>query len=66
MRDALPLAKGEKLRCFLMAKDRSYISDLVEDSGKVPGKGELSVVLERDRNSLFVFEVDSEQTIPEE
>ncbi len=49
-----------------MAKDRSYISDLVEDSGKVPGKGELSVVLERDRNSLFVFEVDNEQTIPEE
>jgi hypothetical protein len=49
-----------------MAKDRSYISDLVEESGKIPGKGELSVILERDRNSLLVFEVDKEKTIPEE
>jgi hypothetical protein len=49
-----------------MSKDRSYISDLVEDSGKVPGKGELSVVLERDRNSLLVLEVDQEVIIPEE
>ena len=49
-----------------MAKDRCYISDLVEDSGKVPSKGELSVILERDRNALLVFEVDNEKTIPEE
>jgi len=30
---------------FLLAKDRSYINDIVDDKGYVPGKGELLTIL---------------------
>jgi hypothetical protein len=52
----LPLREDRVIRSFLLARDRSYISDLVDEGGRVPGKGELATVLERDRNCALVME----------
>jgi hypothetical protein len=53
----LPHRKGYLLRSFLLGRDRSFITDVVDEGGRVPSKGELAVVLERDRNSVLVIEL---------
>jgi hypothetical protein len=30
---------------YLLAKDRSYINDIVDEKGYIPGKGELLAIL---------------------
>jgi hypothetical protein len=49
--------EGLGLRSFLLGRDRSFITDVVDEHGRVPGKGELATVLERDRNSVLVLEM---------
>lgn len=41
---------------FLLAKDRTYINDVVDEKGAVHKKGELFVVLEREKNAALVVE----------
>lgn len=41
---------------FLLAKDRSYINDIVDEKGMVPGKGDLLTILQRQKNTALVVE----------
>lgn len=41
----LPPKSGHAYRLYLLAKDRSYINDIVDQKGYVPGKGDLMTVL---------------------
>lgn len=55
----LPKEEGKGYNAFLLGRDRSYITDIVEDSGRITGKGELAAVLSRDKNSILVLELDT-------
>ena len=56
LKTQLPLSKGQNYRLFLLSKDRTYINDIVSRNGSVPGKGELSQVLEKEKHSALVVE----------
>lgn len=52
----LPQKKDMITRSFLLGRDRSFITDVVDENGRVPSKGELAAVLEKDKNSVLVLE----------
>ena len=53
---------GYGYRMFLLARDKSYINDIVDDKGYVHKKGELLNVIEREKHSsLVVQEYQKEQ-----
>lgn len=51
----LPKEEGKGFKAFLLGRDRSYITDIVEDNGRINGKGDLAAALSRDKNSVLVL-----------
>ena len=41
---------------MLLSKERTHILDIVTISGHVPGKGELTAVMDREKSSLLMVE----------
>ena len=39
VKELLPLQKGLVMRRFLLGRDRAYITDVIDENGRVPGKG---------------------------
>jgi hypothetical protein len=56
IKENLPERMNYGYRMFLLAKDRSYINDIVGEKGYVHKKGELLNVVERERHSALVVE----------
>jgi len=56
VRTAIPAKMSHSYRFFLLAKDKSYINDIVDEEGFVAGKGELLAILEREKNTALVVE----------
>lgn len=58
----LPKEEGKVYKAFLLGRDRSFITDIVEDNGRITGKGDLASVLSRDKNSILVLELETPDT----
>lgn len=56
LKTQLPLSEGHDYRLFLISKDRNYINDIVNRNGNVPGKGDITAVLEKEKHSALVVE----------
>ena len=56
IKETLPQQVGHNYRLMLLNKDRTVISDVISLEGHVPGKGELTNVLDREKNSVLLVE----------